>query len=118
MDPVAAAALSSWSLDLRLICLLAATAGVYFRGWRRLPDALPHKYTAARLSAFAAGLAAVLLALSSPLDALGGLLLQAHMMQHLLLIAVAPPLLFLGQPVLPLLRGLPHRVFKDALGPF
>jgi ferredoxin len=40
------------------------------------------------------------------------------MIQHLLLIMVAPPLLLLGQPVLPLLRGLPRWIFKDALGPF
>src|SRR5713101_894666 len=116
MDPIAAAALSSWSLDFRLICLLAVTAGVYFCGWRRLHDEMPHKYTAARLSAFAAGLVAILLALASPLDVLGGLLLQVHMIQHLLLIAVAPPLLWMGQPVLPLLRGLPRCLFKDALG--
>jgi putative membrane protein len=31
---------------------------------------------------------------------------------------VAPPLLLLGQPVLPLFRGLPRWIFKDALGPF
>jgi cytochrome c oxidase assembly factor CtaG len=40
------------------------------------------------------------------------------MIQHLLLIAVAAPLLLLGQPVLPLMRGLPRWIFKDALGPF
>ena len=40
------------------------------------------------------------------------------MVQHLLLTIVAPPLLLLGQPVLPLLRGLPRWVFKNALGPF
>jgi len=61
---------------------------------------------------------AIVIALESPVDAFGSLLLQAHMIQHLLLIAVAAPLLLLGQPVLPLLRGLPQWVFKDALGPF
>ena len=40
------------------------------------------------------------------------------MIQHLLLIMVAPPLLWLGQPVLPLLRGLPRFVFREVLGPF
>jgi ferredoxin len=35
-----------------------------------------------------------------------------------LLTMVAAPLLLLGQPVLPLLRGLPRWIFKDALGPF
>ena len=40
------------------------------------------------------------------------------MVQHLLLMMVAPPLLLLGAPLVPLLRGLPARVAKDALGPF
>jgi len=118
MDPVAAAVLASWTLDLTGVCLLLAVATVYFRGWLRLHAELPRKYTMGRLAAFASGLLAVLLALDSPVDAFGGLLLQAHMIQHLLLIMVAPPLLLLGQPVLPLLRGLPQFVFKDALGPF
>jgi putative membrane protein len=34
-------------------------------------------------------------------------LLRAHMVQHLLLMSVVPPLLLLGRPVVPLLRGLP-----------
>ncbi len=118
MDPVAAAVLASWTLDLKLVCLLLAVAALYLRGWLRLRAELPRKYTRGRLAAFAGGLLAVFVALASPVDAFGGLLLQAHMIQHLLLIMVAPPLLLLGQPVLPLLRGLPRCVFKDALGPF
>src|SRR5260370_11455521 len=118
MAPVAAAVLASWTLDLKLLLLLLVVAALYLRGWLRLRAERPHKYTPGRLAAFAGGLIAVLLALASPVDAFGGLLLQAHMIQHLLLIMVAPPLLLLGQPALPLLRGLPRYVFKDALGPF
>jgi cytochrome c oxidase assembly factor CtaG/polyferredoxin len=118
MDPVAAAALSSWTLDLRVICTLLALAVLYFRDWQRLHSEMPRKYTGGRLVTFACGLGTIFLALASPLDAFGGLLLEAHMVQHLLLMMAAPPLLWLGQPVLPLLRGLPRRVFKDALGPF
>lgn len=118
MDPVAAAVLASWTLDLKAVCLLFAAAALYLRGWLRLRAEMPRKYTTGRLAAFTGGLAAVLLALASPIDTLGSLLLQAHMIQHLLLLMVAPPLLLLGQPVLPLLRGLPRWLFKDALGPF
>ena len=118
MDPVAAAVLASWSLDLKTVGLLLAVAALYIRGWLHLRAELPRKYTAGRLAAFAGGLVVVLLALVSPVDAFGDMLLSAHMIQHLLLIMVAPPLVLLGQPVLPLLRGLPRWIFKDALGPF
>jgi cytochrome c oxidase assembly factor CtaG/polyferredoxin len=118
MDPMAAAVLGSWTLDLKAVCLLLAVAGLYLRGWLRLHGELPRKYTAGKLASFAAALLAVLVALESPVDAFAEMLLSAHMIQHLLLIAVAPPLLLLGQPVLPLLRGLPRWIFKDALGPF
>ena len=118
MDPISSAVLSSWTLDWGTLCLLLAVAAVYFRGWLRLHTELPHKFTTGKLASFAGGLFAVVLALESPVDEFGALLLQAHMIQHLLLIAVAAPLLLLAQPVLPLLRGLPKWVFKDALGPF
>ncbi len=118
MDPAVAAVLASWTLDWGTLFVLVATVALYLRGWLRLRIELPRKYTAGRLAAFAGGLVAVLLALESPVDVFGGLLLQAHMIQHLLLIMVAPALLLLGQPVLPLLRGLPRWIFKDALGPF
>ncbi len=106
MDTVAAAALSSWSFSAPLMCALLALALIYFRGWRLLSAERPHKYTTRRLVSFASGLTTIFVALASPIDALAGLLLEAHMIQHLLLIMVAPPLLWLGQPVLPLLRGL------------
>ena len=45
-------------------------------------------------------------------------LLTAHMIQHLLIMLVAPPLILLGSPQNPLLRGLPRWAARDALGPF
>lgn len=52
---------------------------------------------------FGAGLASVALALFSPLDRLGETLFAAHMVQHLVLMLVAAPLIALGAPLLPLL---------------
>ena len=54
---------------------------------------------------FAAGLATIFMALLSPIDVLADLLFTMHMIQHMLLIMVAPPLLLLGLPK-PLLRWL------------
>jgi cytochrome c oxidase assembly factor CtaG len=70
------------------------------------------------LIAFQGGLLTLFLALASPLHPLAELLLQFHMIQHLLLMMVIPPLLLLGAPVLPLLRGLPRPVLQRGLGPF
>ena len=66
---------------------------------------------------FFGGLASILLALASPVDPLAALLLQAHMVQHLLLMMVAPPLVWLGDPLFPIIRGLPRTVRKDWIIP-
>lgn len=71
-----------------------------------------------RAVAFLSGLVVFYVAIASPLDAFAGLLLQIHMAQHFLLMMVAPPLLWLGLPELPLLHGLPEAVRRDGLGPF
>ncbi len=56
------------------------------------------------------GLAIIWLAIASPLDGFADALLSAHMVEHLLLMSFVPPLLLLGYPVVPLLRGLPRGV--------
>jgi cytochrome c oxidase assembly factor CtaG len=60
-----------------------------------------------RTALFLLGLAAVLAALASPIDAYASDSFAAHMVQHMLLTVVAAPLLTLGAPIRPLLRGLP-----------
>src|SRR5689334_9400080 len=44
------------------------------------------------------GVVSLMVAVASPLDALADDLLSMHMVQHTLLIVVAPPLLLLGTP--------------------
>jgi putative membrane protein len=56
---------------------------------------------------FAAGWAALVIALVSPLHALGSALFSAHMTQHEILISIAAPLLVLGRPIIPLLWAFP-----------
>jgi cytochrome c oxidase assembly factor CtaG len=64
-----------------------------------------------RTVAFMAGLAAVDLALQSPVSTFTGSYFQAHITQHLLLMVVAPPLLALGAPSTLLLQSS-SRAFK------
>src|SRR5207302_6871756 len=82
----------------------------YLRGWRALRKRDSSRWTPGRLAAFLGGLAAVFVALASPVEPFAALLLQVHMVQHLLLMMAAPPLLWLGAPLFPLLRGLPRPV--------
>ncbi len=101
---------AAWSFEPVVVIPMAATLTVYLVGWKRLRDERHPVATARRAWCFGAGIAALLLALCSPIDALAGLLLTMHMTQHLLLMWVAPPLLWLGAPLAPLLRGLPGRL--------
>jgi cytochrome c oxidase assembly factor CtaG len=112
------AALASWAFLPVPAFGLLATALVYFRGWSKLRRQVPSRYPLSRLACFLAGLAAIYLSLASPLDAFASFLLTAHMVQHLLLTMIAPPLLLLGAPQLPLLCGLPRQFVSRVLGPF
>ena len=118
MDPTIAAALGSWNFRPWVVVGLLLTLAIYARGWRQLHRQMPQRFGGWRLAAFAAGVVAIFVAIASPLDAFGTLLLQVHMTQHLILMMVAPPLIWLGAPAAPLLRGLPQAVVKQGLGPF
>lgn len=69
---------------------------------------LPRPVPAWRLAAFAGGLAAIWIAVASPVAHLDHHLLTAHMVQHLLLMVVAAPMILLGaRSILPLIRTHP-----------
>ncbi|MDA8398667.1 MAG: cytochrome c oxidase assembly protein [Actinomycetota bacterium] len=59
---------------------------------------------------FYGGLLVVAFAIMSPLDVLAQWLFSAHMIQHLLLLVVAPPLLVASAPLDPLWRAVPERL--------
>jgi cytochrome c oxidase assembly factor CtaG len=70
-----------------------------------------------RAGSFFSGLFLIWLAVGSPLAAFDEELLTVHMIQHLLLMTVAPPLILIGAPVMPLLHGLPRKFVQSILGP-
>lgn len=118
MDTTGSAALVSWNIDVPVLALLVLTALIYLRGWLRGRRLIQDPQDSSHLAAFLGGLGVLVIALDSPLDAFDTLYLSAHMTQHLLLMMVAPPLLLVGRPMLPLLRGLPKWFVKEGLGPF
>jgi cytochrome c oxidase assembly factor CtaG len=117
IDWAAPALLRSWTFDPWLAVLLGLSAAIYVRGWLRLHRRAPQRFAVGHIAVFLSGLAAIVIALESPLHALGPELLQAHMIQHLLLLMVAPPLIWLGAPLLPMLHGLPRRLRRRWMGP-
>jgi putative membrane protein len=78
-----------------LALLLALAIGP----WRRRLGAPDDRPEHGRLAVFAGGLAVVVLALNGPVHDLSDLyLFSAHMVQHLMLSQIVPPLLVLGVP--------------------
>jgi cytochrome c oxidase assembly factor CtaG len=108
MSPTLDAFLRSWPFDPWLLAALGLAAGLYLRGWLILHRRNPQRWPAGHCYTFLGGLAAVYLALASPIEPFATLLLQVHMLQHVLLMMAAPPLLWLGAPLFPVLRGLPQ----------
>src|SRR5262245_1929697 len=103
MSPTVDAFLRSWPFEPWFLAPLLVTAGVYLRGWRALHRRDERRWPSRRPVAFGAGLAVLFLALASPIESFTSLLLQVHMLQHVLLMMIAPPLLWLGAPLFPLL---------------
>ena len=98
---------TSWQFDAWLTLALVLTGLVYLRGWLRLRQRGARRFDGWRLAAFILAMTTVGMALQSPVEPFSSLLLQMHMLQHVLLMFVAPPLLWLADPELPLLIGLP-----------
>lgn len=86
---------------------IPAAALLYALGRRRLAGSRQRREGRWRAQAYYVGLAVLLLALEPPLDRLAEQLFWAHMLQHMLLQMVVPPLLVLGDPWLPLWRAVP-----------
>jgi cytochrome c oxidase assembly factor CtaG len=100
------AVLGAWRLEPVTLALLAASAVLYLAGVRRVAELHPRNaWPRSRTRAFLAGLAAIGLALLSPIDTYAEVLFSIHMVQHMLLTTVAAPLLVLGTPVSLLLRA-------------
>jgi cytochrome c oxidase assembly factor CtaG len=118
MPGVTQAVLLSWSVPPAASFALGLTALVYLRGWILLRRAGVPFVPPWRAASFLLGLLSLWIALASPLDTFSGFIITAHMLQHMLLMMVAPPLILLGAPLIPLVRGLPVFAAREFAGPF
>ena len=109
--------ITEWDIPFGVTCALAAVGVIYVRGWLALRRTRPATLPVWRLVAFLSGLLALFVAVSSPLDTFSETLLFMHMAQHFVLMSVAPPLIVLGCPFVPMLRGLPRTLVRRVGGP-
>ncbi|HUJ34764.1 MAG TPA: cytochrome c oxidase assembly protein [Solirubrobacteraceae bacterium] len=96
---------SQWSLTAAVAVPATASVVLYALGVRRSRRRWPVRRTVS----FVAGVGCVVLALQSGIDAYDDRMLSVHMVQHMLLLLVAPPLVLGGRPLVLALRSLPPR---------
>ncbi len=121
---------TTWEFRPVVLLFILLMGVLYLRGWLRLRRTVRNRRdngraqedvrdqseqgglqglaTRWRLAAYIAGLIVLIISLLSGLDAYGTLLFWVHMVQHLLLLMVVPPLLWLGDPFIYSMWGLPR----------
>ena len=89
-----------WSGDWWILASLAVAALWYVAGITRLRRRLGAGRVIGRweIVSFTLGLGTIFLALESPIDSISDQLFSVHMLQHLLLMLIAAPLLVWGRP--------------------
>ncbi len=117
MSPATQAIFTAWSPPFWLTIAVLAVSVIYVRGWVAIRRTRPAYFSYARMLFFLGGMAVLWLAIASPIDGFADTLLSAHMVQHFLLMSAVPPLVLLGAPVVPLLRGLPRWTIRYIVGP-
>jgi putative membrane protein len=110
---------SEWSARPGVAIPFLVAIAIYYTGLYRLwrHAGVGRGISRLRAASFTGGLVVLGLALMSPLDALTASLFWVHMVQHMLLILAAPPLLVLGAPEVALLWSLP-RAWRSGTGRF
>ena len=105
-----------WNFDPEILIPVALMTALYLRGlyvWRERSRPHPHWRTACYLL----GVALLVATIETPIDALAEHHFFMHMIQHDLLMMCAAPLILLGAPTTPVLRGLPRAVRRVLVRP-
>src|ERR1700683_5638926 len=92
-----------------LTLVIVFAGAVYLRGWLQY-SSIPEW----RAGGFFLGLLATWIAVASPLASLDSHMLTAHMIQHLLFMSIAPPLIWVGEPLTA--AGLTQSPFPERVG--
>jgi putative membrane protein len=103
-------------LKIAVAFVLVGIGTLYGRGWWCLRRT-GHPPAWWRLALYGLGLAAIAVALLSPIDDLADDLFPMHMVQHLLLTMLAAPLVLLGNPLPVVLWGVPRGARRRLASP-
>jgi cytochrome c oxidase assembly factor CtaG len=110
--------LQHWTFDPAPVTGLLAGAACYLWAVRRISRHSPdYPWPRRSTAAFLSGLALVWIALLGPIGAYDDTFFWAHMVQHLVLVMLAAPLLLLGAPVLLILRVSSRRIRRSYVVP-
>jgi len=107
---------TSWPFAPEILIGVAMAAVFYVSGWLHRRDRAVSVSTWRHVSFFA-GLAALLIALQSPLDVLAEHSFTMHQFQHMFLRAIGPMLLMLAAPQVLLIAGMPEVLRSRVLAP-
>lgn len=110
-------AMESFQSAILLDMTFAMIALVYLCGLLRLRSTPPSPISAKRSGSFVLGIFLIWFALASPFAGFDHQLLTAHMAEHLLLMTLAPPLIWLGAPIIVMRNGLPRQFVQAVIDP-
>jgi putative membrane protein len=105
-----------WAFPAAPTTAFGLLALAYVRGWLQLRSVGSPAARGWRPASFLLGLSLGWIAVASPIASCDGDLLTFHMIQHLLLMSVAPPLMLLGEPLMALQRAIPQRTAERIRG--
>lgn len=108
---------TDWPITPGITLSILACAWLYIAGQRDTGAPLADRSGVRHHLAFFGGLAAIFLALQSPIDPLADHLFIAHQVEHMLLRTGGPMLLMLAAPQAALMRGLPPWARRRVLAP-
>lgn len=102
-----------WHIDVISLLPLLLLMIIYLQGALRLHQR--RQLPMWQVGTFAIAVIWLSIALLSPLEALSHTLLTAHMLQHLIVLVIVPPLLILSKAILPLLWGFSFQQRKQMI---
>ena len=100
---------------MTLLCVVLALG--YLHGWLRSRARPAQAVGAWRAAGFLLGLVLIWIAVASPLASGDAHSLTVHMVQHLVLMSLAPPLIWLADPLRLLACALPSRLIESVALP-